>query len=76
MRYWKYNNLPYGEYSSCLQITLASVLSQLSSQIVPHVPLIQTSTRPKSLYLLSPFKRTSPCVQGAEIIYALKGTSQ
>lgn len=57
--------LPKGENSSCLQSTVASLLSQESSHIVPQVLLKQTSTRPKSVYLLSPFKRTSLFEQGA-----------
>ena len=43
--------IPYGEYPSCLQITLASLLSQKSSQMVPQVPLTHTSTLP---YLFPP----------------------
>ena len=38
--------LPVYEYPSCLQITVASVASQLSSHTVPHWSLMQTSTLP------------------------------
>ena len=41
--------IPYGEYPSCLHTTLASLLSQKSSQMVPQVPLIHTSTLPNLL---------------------------
>ena len=43
--------IPYGEYPSCLHTTLASLLSQKSSQMVPQVPFTQTSTLP---YLFPP----------------------
>ena len=51
-----YIAIPYSEYPSCLQTTLASMLSQKWSQIVPQVPLTQTSTLPElisSLVLLT-----------------------
>ena len=56
--------VPYGENPSCLQTTLASILSQKSVQIVPQVPLIHTSTLPLSPVL--PPRRMSPSVQWTE----------
>ena len=41
--------IPYGEYPSCLHTTLASLLFQKSSQMVPQVPLTHTSTLPNLL---------------------------
>ena len=43
------HNIPYGEYPSCLHTTLASLLSQKSSQMVPQVSLTHTSTLPYGL---------------------------
>ena len=54
--------IPYGEYPSCLHTTLASLLSQKSSQMVPQVPLTHTSTLPRCSLTL-PESRTSPFVQ-------------
>ena len=55
--------LPYGEYPSCLHTTLASLLSQKSSQMVPQVPLIHTSTLPTLSELLTPLMRTDSSKQ-------------
>ena len=57
--------IPYGEYPSCLHTTLASLLSQKSSQMVPQVPLTHTSTLPNLLYLLSSTNCSSPSLHGA-----------
>ena len=54
--------IPYGEYPSCLHTTLASLLSQKSSQMVPQVPLTHTSTLPWR-GIEEPARRISPCVQ-------------
>ena len=45
-------------YPSWRQTTLASCKSQESSQMVPHVPLYHTSTRPEDSILLGLTKRT------------------
>ena len=55
--------IPYGEYPSCLHTTLASLLSQKSSQMVPQVPLTHTSTLPSLSELLIPLMRTDPSKQ-------------
>ena len=52
---------------SCLHTTLASVLSQESSQTVPHTPLWHSSTLP-SLEFAPLTRRTVPVVQ-TEVIY-------
>ena len=55
------------EYPSCLQITLASLESKLSSVTVPHTPWMHTSTRPRYDRMLVVWtRRTSPCWQSAE----------
>ena len=53
---------PVYAYPSCLQTTVASVLSQESSHTVPHWSLMHTSTLP-SYWLEPPTRRTSPYVQ-------------
>ena len=54
--------LPVEENPSWLQATLASSTPQRSSHTVPHVPLMQTSTRP-SKKVEPPTSLTSPSVQ-------------
>ena len=54
--------LPVYAYPSCLQTTVASVVSQESSHTVPHWSLMHTSTLP-SYWLEPPTRRTSPYVQ-------------
>ena len=49
-------------YPSCLQTTVASMLSQESSHTVPHWSLMHTSTLP-SYWLEPPTRRTSPYIQ-------------
>ena len=58
-------DIPYGEYPSCLHTTLASLLSQKSSQMVPQVSLTHTSTLPNLWYRLSPTSWRCPSLQGA-----------
>ena len=61
----QYNNngcLPEEENPSWLQATLASSTPQRSSHTVPHVPLMQTSTRP-SKKVEPPTSLISPSVQ-------------
>ena len=53
---------PVYAYPSCLQTTVASVLSHKSSHTVPHWSLMHTSTLP-SYWLEPPTRRTSPYVQ-------------
>ena len=75
-RYIKALSLPKGEYPSCLHTTLASMLSQKSSQMVPQVPLTHTSTLP--MFLMEfPLIRRSPCGQSpkTEAIYTCKNIS-
>ena len=55
-------HIPYGEYPSCLHTTLASLLSQKLSQMVPQVSLMHTSTLPWS-GRVEPARRISPGVQ-------------
>ena len=54
--------VPVGENPSCLHTTLASAVPQKSSHTVPHVLLMQTSTRP-SLGVGPLTSLTSPVVQ-------------
>ena len=49
-------------YPSCLQTTVASVLSQSSSQMVPQAPSLHTSTRPSMLFE-PPMRRTDSSMQ-------------
>ena len=51
-------------YPSCLQTTVASVLSQRSSQTVPQAPPLHTSTRPSMLFE-PPTRRIDPSVQAS-----------
>jgi len=56
------HNLPVEANPSCLQTTLASVLSQKSSHTVPHALLLQISTRPLEFVAPVPRRRMSPFV--------------
>lgn len=60
--YGLYVNTPCGENPSCLHTTLASLLSQKASQMVPHVPLVHTSILP-DLAMLEPLSWTAPSMQ-------------
>ena len=53
------NALPVYAYPSCLQTTVASVVSQRSSHTVPHWLLMHTSTLP-SYWLEPPTRRMLP----------------
>ena len=58
--------LPNVVYPSCLQITVASRLSQLRSQILPQVRLTHTWTVPfltVPFLVVDPIRRTLPSVQ-------------
>jgi hypothetical protein len=57
---------PAGEYPSCLQATLASLVDQKPSQTVPHVSFQQSSTRPSSS-VLPPRSLRSPLLQSTGI---------
>ena len=61
-------------YPSCLHTTLASVLSQRSSQTVPHAPPLHTSTRPSKLFV-PPTRRMDPSMQTIPLINYLTYTS-
>ena len=52
--------LPLAENPSCRHTTLASLLSQSSSQTVPHSPDMNNSTRPSQERRL-PINLMSPC---------------
>ena len=49
-------------YFSCLQTTIASMVSHELVVIVPHIPSVHSSTLP-SCALLPPLRRMSPGVQ-------------
>ena len=70
---WRQISLPESEKPSCLQTTVASLLSKLSSQTVPHVPLLQTSKRP-SRSLVPPTSLISPCTQIPTLVKSKKRT--
>lgn len=53
---------PVAVNPSCLQTTWASAAPQMSSQTVPHSPLLQNSTRP-SLAEAPPTSLRSPWLQ-------------
>ena len=55
------HSLPVVASPSCLQTTVASVTSHISSHTVPHSLFKHISTRPSAL-LAPPASRTSPCV--------------
>jgi len=55
--------VPVEAKPSCLQTTLASVLSQKSSHTVPHALLLQISTRPLEFVDPVPRRRISPFKQ-------------
>ena len=55
-------NSPNVGSPSCLQTTLASVMSHKSSHTVPQILLLHISTRP--LMLVPPTSLMSPCVHG------------
>ena len=57
--------IPIVENPSCLQTTLASDVLQESSHTVPHVLLLQSSTRP-SYRFVPPRSLISPLVHGSE----------
>ena len=55
--------VPVEAKPSCLQTTLASLLSQKSSHTVPHALLLQISTRPLEFVDPVPRRRISPFKQ-------------
>ena len=57
--YYNINNILSVDSPSCLHVAVASSISQLSSQTVPHLPLTQTSTRPSKVSAPS-ISRTFP----------------
>ena len=59
--------LPVDENPSWLQATLASSTPHRSSHTVPHVPLIQTSTRPSKMFV-PPTSLISPSVQSVHML--------
>lgn len=58
-----YINLPVVGKPSCLQTTIACLISKAKSHTVPHAPLEQSSTRP-SIAVVPPTSLTSPVEQG------------
>ena len=68
--FYKTNQSTHGRISnlhsegnwSCLQMTVAALLSQSLSPMAPQIPFLHISTLP-SISVLPPTSRTSPCVQ-------------
>ena len=69
------HNLPDGWYPNCRQMTLASSVSKLLSQMVPQILLKHTSTRP-SLPKLPSTIRKPPSLQSAKFIESAKNAKQ
>jgi len=57
------NVIPYGENPSCVQITLARLLSTNPPQILPQVPAVQILTIP-TRWVDEPVSVISPTVHG------------
>ena len=67
-------NSPIVENPSCLQTTVASILSQFTSHTVPHTPFKQISTLPSNS-VWPPLNRTAPSVHATnrgELIFIVK----